>query len=42
MAGRIKGVGGEVVRKTVKTRPGREGRVGASRAHNVKGKFSVG
>ena len=24
----MKGVGGEVVRKTVKTRPGREGRVG--------------
>ena len=39
----MKGVGGEVVRKTVKTRPGREGRVGAPRAHiNVKGKFSVG
>ncbi len=38
----MKGVGGEVVRKTVQTRPGREGRVGAPRAHTVKGKFSVG
>ena len=35
-------MGGEVVRNTVKTRPGREGRVGAPRAHNVKGKFGVG
>ena len=42
LAGGMKGVGGEVVRETVKTRPGREGRVGAPRAHNVKGKFSVG
>ncbi len=40
--GMMKGVGGEVVGKTVQTRPGREGRVGASRAHEVKGKFSVG
>ncbi len=42
LAGRMKGVGSEVVRKTVQTRPGREGRVGAPRAHNIKGKFSVG
>ena len=42
LAGGMKGVGGEVVGKTVQTRPGREGRVGASRAHNIKGKFSVG
>ena len=42
LAGGMPGVGGEVVRKTVKTRPGREGRVGAPRAHKVKGKFSVG
>ena len=35
-------MGGEVVRKTVQTRPGREGRVGAPRAHNVEGQFSVG
>ena len=42
LAGGMKGVSGEVVRKTVKTRPGREGRVGAPRAHKVKGKFSVG
>ena len=42
LTGGMKGMGGEVVRKTVQTRPGREGRVGAPRAHNVKGKFSVG
>ena len=42
LAGGMKRVGGEVVRKTVKTRPGREGRVGSPSAHNVKGKFSVG
>ena len=41
VAGGMKGVGGEVIRKTVKTRPGREGRVGAPRAHNVEGKFGV-
>ncbi len=41
LAGGMKGMGGEVIRKTVKVRPDREGRVGASRAHNVKGKFSV-
>ena len=42
LAGGMNGVGGEVVGKTVKTRPSREGRVGAPRAHNIKGKFSVG
>ncbi len=42
LAGGMKGVGGKVVWKTVQTRPGREGRVGAPRAHNIKGKFSVG
>ena len=42
LAGGMKGMGGEVVRKAVKTRPGREGRVGAPRAHKVKGKLSVG
>ena len=42
LAGGMKGVGGEVVGKTAKTRPSREGRVGAPRAHNIKGKFSVG
>ena len=36
------GVGSEVVGKAVKTGPGREGRVGAPRAHNVKGTFGVG
>jgi hypothetical protein len=42
LAGGMTGGGGKVVRKTVKTRPGREGRVGAPRAHIVKGKFGVG
>ena len=42
LAGGRKGVGGEVVGKAVQTRPGSEGRVGAPRAHKVKGKFSVG
>ncbi len=42
LAGGMKGVGGEVVGQAVQTRPGREGRVGAPRAHEVKGKFSVG
>jgi hypothetical protein len=28
---------GEVIRKTMKTRPGREGRVGAPRSHDVEG-----
>ncbi len=35
-------MGGEVVRKTVKARPSREGRIGAQRAHDVKGKFGMG
>ena len=42
LAGGMNGVGGEVVGKTAKTRPSREGRVGAPRAHNVEGKFGVG
>ena len=42
LAGGVKGVSGEVVRKTVQTRPGREGRVGAPGAHKIKGEFSVG
>ena len=42
LAGGMNGVGGEVVGKTAQTRPSREGRVGAPRTHNVKGKFSVG
>jgi hypothetical protein len=42
LAGGMKGMGGEVIRKTVKARPGREGRIGAARAHNGKGKFGVG
>ncbi len=32
----------EVVRKTMKARPSREGRIGAPRAHDVKGKFGMG
>jgi hypothetical protein len=36
LAGGMKGVGDVVARKTVQTRPGREGRIGASRTHNVK------
>ncbi len=35
LAGGMKG-------KTAQTRPGRERRVGVPRAHNIKGKFSVG
>ncbi len=42
LAGGMNGVGGEVVGKTALTRRSREGRVGAPRAHNVEGKFSVG
>ncbi len=37
LAGGMKVAGSEVVGKTVQTRPVREGRVGAPRAHNVKG-----
>ena len=42
LAGGMDGVGVEVVGETVQTRPGGEGGVGAPRAHNIKGKFSVG
>ncbi len=35
-------MGGEVIRKTEKTRPGRKGRVGAPRSHDVEGEFGVG
>ncbi len=42
LAGGMKGMGRKVIRKTVKARPGREGRIGAPRAHNVNGKFDVG
>ena len=42
MAGGMKWVGGEVVREVVKARPGRDGRIGAPRAHNVKVKLGVG
>ncbi len=42
LAGGMKGVSGEVIRKTVQTRPGGKGRVGAPRAHNVKVKLAWG
>ena len=42
LAGGIYGVGGEVVRETVQTRPGGEGGVGAPGSHDVKGEFGVG
>ena len=42
LAGGMNGVGGEVVGKTVQTRPGGEGGVGAPGSHDVKGEFGVG
>ena len=42
LAGGMKGVSGEVIRKTVQTRPGGEGGVGAPGSHDVKGEFGVG
>ncbi len=42
LAGGMKWVGGEVVWKAVKTRPGREGRIRAPRAERVEGDFGVG
>ena len=42
LAGGMKGVGSEVVRETVQTRPGGEGGVGAPGSHDVKGEFGVG
>ena len=42
LAGGMDGVGVEVVRETVQTRPSREGRVGAPGAHKVEGKFGMG
>ncbi len=35
LAGGMKWVGGEVIREAVKTRPGREGRIGAPWAHGI-------
>jgi hypothetical protein len=32
----------EVIGETVKVRPGREGGIGAPRAHDVEGEFGVG
>ncbi len=34
-------MGGEVVREVVKTRSGREGRIGAPRAQDIEGEFSM-
>ena len=42
LAGGMDGVGVEVVRETVQTRPGGEGGVGAPGSHDVKGEFGVG
>ena len=42
LAGGMNGVGGEVVRETVQTRPGGAGGVGAPGSHDVKGEFGVG
>ncbi len=42
LAGGVKGMRGKVISETVKARPGREGRIGAPWAHNIKGKFGVG
>jgi hypothetical protein len=42
LAGGMKWVGGKVIREAVKTRPGREGRIRAPRAHDVEGEFSMG
>ncbi len=41
LAGGMKWVGGKVIRE-VKTRPGREGRTRAPRAHDVEGEFGMG
>jgi hypothetical protein len=35
-------VGGKVIREAVKTRPGREERIRAPRAHDVEGEFGMG
>ena len=41
LAGGVNWVGGKVVREAVKTRPGREGRIRAPRAHDVEGEFNM-
>ncbi len=41
LAGGVKGVGGEVIGKMVKARPGREGGIRAPRSHDVEGEFGV-
>ena len=35
LAGGMEWLGGEVIREAVKTRPGREGRIGAPCAHDI-------
>ncbi len=42
LAGGMKWVGGKVIREAVKTRPGREGRIRAPRAHDVEGELGMG
>ncbi len=34
-------MGSKVIREAMKTRPGREGRIRAPRAHDVEGEFGV-
>ena len=41
MAGGVNRVGDKVIREAVKTRPGREGRIRAPRAHDVEGEFGM-
>ncbi len=42
LAGGVKWVGGKVIREAVKSRPGRERRIRAPRAHDVEGEFGIG
>ncbi len=41
LAGEMEWVGGKVIREAVKTRPGREGRIGAPWAHDIEGEFGM-
>jgi hypothetical protein len=42
LAGGMKWVGGKVIGKAVKTRPGKEGRIRAPWAHDIEGEFGMG
>ncbi len=42
LTGGMEWVGGKVIRKAVKTRSGREGRIGAPWAHDIEGEFGMG